>query len=88
VIENRVKRADVPDAACQDCGMSLREATAYATYKRDGARLYKCGACYEADPILRQRTEVYSRVCGYLRPVEQWNVAKQQEFRDRAVYRA
>lgn len=30
--------------------------------------------------------EVYSRIVGYLRPVRDWNVAKQQEFRDRAVY--
>jgi anaerobic ribonucleoside-triphosphate reductase len=27
--------------------------------------------------------EVYSRVCGYYRPVSQWNKAKQQEFCER-----
>jgi len=38
--------------------------------------------------IRRQRTEceVYSRVCGYLRPVKQWNKGKQQEFHDRKTY--
>jgi len=31
----------------------------------------------------RQRCEVYSRVVGYLRPVQQWNAGKQAEFHDR-----
>jgi anaerobic ribonucleoside-triphosphate reductase len=31
----------------------------------------------------RTRCEVYSRVVGYLRPVSQWNLGKQQEFKDR-----
>jgi ribonucleoside-triphosphate reductase len=35
----------------------------------------------------RQKCEVYSRVCGYLRPVQQWNDAKQQEFADRKAYK-
>jgi ribonucleoside-triphosphate reductase len=30
--------------------------------------------------------EVYSRVVGYLRPVEQWNRGKQQEFEDRKTF--
>jgi len=32
------------------------------------------------------RTEVFSRVCGYLRPVSNWNDAKQAEFSDRTMY--
>ena len=32
------------------------------------------------------KTEVYSRVVGYYRPVGQWNKGKQQEFRDRKTY--
>jgi anaerobic ribonucleoside-triphosphate reductase len=37
---------------------------------------------------MRERTkcEVYSRVCGYLRPVAQWNDAKQEEFKDRQLF--
>jgi anaerobic ribonucleoside-triphosphate reductase len=31
--------------------------------------------------------EVYSRVVGYLRPVQHWNDGKQQEFRDRRPFR-
>jgi len=34
----------------------------------------------------RTRTEVYSRVVGYLRPVSQWNKAKKEEFADRVNY--
>lgn len=33
-----------------------------------------------------QRTEVYSRVVGYYRPVQQWNKGKQQEFKDRRTF--
>lgn len=31
-------------------------------------------------------TEVYSRVVGYYRPVNQWNKGKQCEFWDRKMY--
>ena len=31
--------------------------------------------------------EVYSRVVGYFRPVKQWNKGKQQEFKDRKVFK-
>lgn len=34
----------------------------------------------------RQRCEVYSRVVGYIRPVEQWNDAKQAEYSDRVEF--
>ncbi len=32
------------------------------------------------------RCEVYSRIVGYLRPVQNWHKGKQQEFKDREVY--
>ncbi len=32
------------------------------------------------------KTEVYSRVCGYFRPVENWNKGKKEEFKDRKSY--
>ena len=35
---------------------------------------------------IRIPCEVYSRVVGYLRPVKQWNIGKQQEFKDRKTY--
>ena len=30
--------------------------------------------------------EVYSRVVGYLRPVDQWNAGKQEEYKERKIY--
>lgn len=32
------------------------------------------------------KTEVYSRITGYYRPVQNWNDGKTQEFKDRKVY--
>lgn len=32
------------------------------------------------------QTEVYSRVAGYFRPVNQWNKGKQEEFSERREY--
>jgi anaerobic ribonucleoside-triphosphate reductase len=31
--------------------------------------------------------EVYSRIVGYLRPIQNWNKGKQQEFQERKTYR-
>jgi ribonucleoside-triphosphate reductase len=33
-----------------------------------------------------KKTEVYSRVVGFYRPVDQWNSGKQEEFQDRRTY--
>jgi ribonucleoside-triphosphate reductase len=33
-----------------------------------------------------RKTEIYSRVVGYLRPVEQWNKGKQAEWGKRVKY--
>lgn len=30
--------------------------------------------------------EVYSRCCGYFRPVSNWNAGKKSEFKDRKTY--
>lgn len=38
-------------------------------------------------PRCGEQTEVYSRVVGYLRPVNQWNQGKQAEFSIRKTYR-
>ena len=40
---------------------------------------YTCPHCGET-------TEVYSRITGYYRPVQNWNNGKAQEFKDRKVY--
>ena len=41
---------------------------------------YTCPECGE-------KTEVYSRITGYYRPVQNWNDGKAQEFKDRKVYK-
>ena len=30
--------------------------------------------------------EVYSRVVGYFRPIKNWNIGKQTEFKERKVF--
>jgi hypothetical protein len=49
----------------------------------------KCDACYSKNRTLSdyQDCEVYARVVGYLRPVKQFNEAKQAEFRDRVNFK-
>lgn len=50
---------------------------------------FKCDACFAKNKALLNFNpcEVYSRVCGYLRPVGQWNQGKQQEYKDRKEYK-
>ena len=38
-------------------------------------------------PHCGKKTEVYSRITGYYRPVQNWNDGKTQEFQDRKTYR-
>jgi ribonucleoside-triphosphate reductase (formate) len=35
---------------------------------------------------VKTKCEIYSRVVGYIRPVEQWNDGKQAEFKDRKLF--
>ena len=48
----------------------------------------KCQHCFEQDNRLHdQECEVFQRVCGYMRPVGQFNVGKKEEFKDRKYYK-
>ena len=40
----------------------------------------------EVCPICGERTEVYSRITGYYRPVQNWNDGKTQEYANRKLY--
>ena len=55
----------------------------------EAIEVYKCRQCYEKNPGLTnfRPCEVYSRVVGYLRPVQQWNTGKQQEFKEREEFK-
>jgi anaerobic ribonucleoside-triphosphate reductase len=49
----------------------------------------KCNDCYKQNPSLTnfRKTEVYSRVVGYIRPVNQWHTGKQEEYNDRKDFK-
>ena len=36
---------------------------------------------------MKTKCEIYSRVCGYCRPIAQWNNGKQAEFHDRVMFK-
>ena len=38
-------------------------------------------------PKCGKRAEIYSRVVGYFRPVQNWNVGKREEFKQRKMYK-
>ena len=97
--ENQGKDALAWQGVCHDCQCEIRVT---ATPKADGIHIkggsiyepeadkfiMKCNDCFVSDPVLRnyQDCEVYSRVVGYLRPVNQWNDAKFAEFNDRKLF--
>ena len=97
--ENPEKEVLAWSGVCHDCNNAV---SVSATPQADGIRIQggsvyepeankfivKCDACFMEDPLLRhfQDCEVYSRVVGYLRPVAQWNDAKQSEFDDRKLF--
>jgi len=43
---------------------------------------FTCPKC-----VVEQPCEVYSRVVGYIRPVQQWHVGKKEEFKKRKVFK-
>ncbi|MBR2520645.1 MAG: ribonucleoside triphosphate reductase [Oscillospiraceae bacterium] len=47
---------------------------------------YLAGEHFEC-PHCHKPAEVYSRITGYYRPVQNWNAGKTQEFKQRKVYR-
>ena len=54
----------------------------YSVCKNHG---YLAGETYVC-PHCGENTEVYSRITGYYRPVQNWNDGKAQEFKERRVY--
>jgi anaerobic ribonucleoside-triphosphate reductase len=55
------------------------------TYSVCAEHGYIAGEVYEC-PQCKKKTEVYSRITGYYRPVQNWNDGKLQEFKDRQLY--
>lgn len=55
------------------------------TYSVCAEHGYIAGEVYEC-PHCHKPTEVYSRITGYYRPVQNWNVGKTEEFKERKEY--
>ena len=81
---------------CHDCGKEmlvngdLIENGVYLAYDNGGEKInvFKCNACFEKNKALTnfQPCEVYSRVVGYIRPVQQWHKGKKQEYGERKEF--
>lgn len=82
---------------CHDCkkkieinGKEIKNGVLLA-YQNEGEKIkvFKCQDCFSQGQELRnyQPCEVYSRIVGYLRPVQQWNLGKQREFGERKEYK-
>lgn len=81
---------------CHDCGKIAEIENSEVKngrlleYKDDKLySVFKCLECFEKEPaLLNYKTiEVYSRVVGYIRPIAQFNLGKQQEYSDRKEYK-
>lgn len=81
---------------CHDCkkkieieGEEIRNGVLLA-YKDgdDKINVFKCNECFKNKPELTnyKQCEVYSRIVGYLRPIQQWHVGKKEEYSERKEY--
>jgi len=85
------------ESACHDCGKNIEingeeiENGVYLSYENGDSKIniFKCNDCYSKSPALTnfQECEVYSRVVGYIRPVQQWHKGKKQEYGERAEFK-
>lgn len=81
--------------SCHDCGgktsvIIADEVSGGAVYQPDPSEekfFVKCDECFQKNPELNfyRDCHVYSRVVGYLQPVEKWNPGKQAEWKDRRM---
>lgn len=83
---------------CHDCGKEMAieneevKNGVFLAYENGDQKInvFKCNECYAKSPALTnyQPCEVYSRVVGYIRPVQQWHKGKKQEFEERVEFLA
>ena len=81
---------------CRDCKADIKinedviENGVYLSYDNNGEKIniFKCNDCYAKNPSLTnyQPCEVYSRVVGYIRPIQQWHKGKKQEYGERKEF--
>jgi hypothetical protein len=87
----------VEDNVCHDCGKEVKingeaiENGVYLSYENGDEKInvFKCNDCFTKNKALTnfQPCEVYSRVVGYIRPVQQWHKGKKQEYGDRTEFK-
>ncbi len=92
-----VKIAKKSKNYCHDCQKEIKiegkeiKNGVLLTYEDSGEKftVLKCNNCFKTNPGLTnyRQCEVYSRVVGYLRPVQQWNIGKKREFGERKEYK-
>jgi hypothetical protein len=81
---------------CHDCGKEIEingeliSNGVYLNYDNAGEKIniFKCSECFAKNKALTnfQPCEVYSRVVGYIRPVQQWHKGKRQEYGEREEF--
>lgn len=82
---------------CHDCQKNIKikdkeiKNGTLLVYDNEGEKLtvFKCQNCFSKSQELKnyQPCEVYSRIVGYLRPIQQWNLGKKREFEKRKEYK-
>ncbi len=93
-----LKSKNNPKSNCHDCkkeiksdkdGNLLNGLQLVYDLEQEKIKIFKCRECFDKDKSLKnyQACEVYSRVVGYLRPVQQWNLGKQKEYKERKEYK-
>lgn len=95
--KRNVKKQKSKKMICWDCkkeftieGEEIKDGK-ILVYDNGGEKItiFKCQTCFSKSQELKnyQPCEVYSRVVGYLRPVQQWNLGKQEEFEQRKEFK-
>jgi hypothetical protein len=86
------------NAQCHDCGVKIELKgdeirNGQLLHFKEGSDdiwVFKCNSCYNAPDGKElkkfRNCEVYSRVVGYIRPVQGWNKGKSLEYKQRKVY--
>ena len=85
------------DNKCHDCAKAIMVENdevkngVYLEYQNGDAKInvFKCNECFAKNKSLTnfQPCEVYSRVVGYIRPVQQWHKGKKQEYGEREEFK-
>ncbi len=94
IFKNKKRALENPQ--CYDCGKKIKiennevKNGMLLLYeeKTEDLFLFKCEECYKKNPGISdyKECEVYSRIVGYLRPVQNYNPGKQQEYKERKEY--